>query len=1053
MRGKNKQTKTTSSFAGAVAPAGRSTQTIKSQKRMRWTAAVMAVMSVALIGLGIGSATLKAWGPTRDTYTFAQPAPHDKVVFNSITDNPDFGDERNFFRTRALCPVATKDEASYDASKPTCTTNPDKLKGYPTEWADYQPIINGYIYEARIFVHNDSGVPTTGDSNDGLPAHGKIATGTRLVMNMPNASNVYGKQFEINGYIHADNMEVTRDGNTVTDQDGNPQRTIWDNIAIFSAGPDGKADNFEFHTKILSQHYYNNVKTEKDGGFALGNDLFSTDIAKGALVGYNQMDGNFPGCFQFSGYALIQFVPEYRTYDVEKTVNKTTANIGDAVNYTIKVTNTSGADLNNVVVKDKLPTDMKVNSTLGIEPNNGVTGDINSLFTDDGVKIASIPAGGSVTLTYQAVVRREDDGGTYQCGENNLTNTVTSSADQTKGESNPDNNSSTVTVTKDCTPGYDVEKTVDNTTANPGDTLTYTITATNTGKVDLTNLKINDQLPAYYSKVTVNSSVPVGSNVSGSFETGSVTIDKLPVGQTATFTISYTLRDKTGFACGETTITNNVTSSSDQSNETNLNNNSAMTTVTRTCIPGFDVEKTVDKTTANPGDTLIYTITARNTGETPLANVQVRDTLPAYYESATESASAPVTSKVTGSFQGDGYVTIDKLNPGESAVITVTYKLKAAAGFACGQTTVTNTASGINNEMQPESNTANNDVATTVTRNCTTGYDVEKTVDKSVANPGDTLIYTITARNTGNTDLTNVKLVDTLPDYATKASEEFTLPQGSLVSGSIVNGGAATIDKLPAGQTASVVITYQLKPTSSFVCGTTTIANKVTSTTDQDQTEDSNSNNQASTDITRQCASKFDLAKTVDKTKVGQGEPLKYTLTFRNTGEQALTNVIIKDSLPKNVTPATALTINPSTGVTGTIDDLFKDGIVIAKVEAGQTVTITFGAATSNDATVYQCGDNSLTNTASVTTSEVKDEVDKTNNSATSVLTRVCASVPPETPKQPTPEPTPTPTPGAPAAGIAETKSVVISLAGMVMLAVATALAIFVHKQSKAGKR
>ena len=67
-------------------------------------------------------------------------------------------------------------------------------------------------------------------------------------------------------------------------------------------------------------------------------------------------------------------------------------------------------------------------------------------------------------------------------------------------------------------------------------------------------------------------------------------------------------------ACGETKITNKVTSTTDQDKtEDDNNNNEVTTTVNRECLPSYDVAKSVDKITANPGDTINYTITVKNT--------------------------------------------------------------------------------------------------------------------------------------------------------------------------------------------------------------------------------------------------------------------------------------------------------------------------------------------------------------------------------------------------------------------------------------------------------
>jgi hypothetical protein len=43
-------------------------------------------------------ASIFAWGPNRSTFTIDSPANY--VTFNSITDNPNIGDERNFVGIR-----------------------------------------------------------------------------------------------------------------------------------------------------------------------------------------------------------------------------------------------------------------------------------------------------------------------------------------------------------------------------------------------------------------------------------------------------------------------------------------------------------------------------------------------------------------------------------------------------------------------------------------------------------------------------------------------------------------------------------------------------------------------------------------------------------------------------------------------------------------------------------------------------------------------------------------------------------------------------------------
>lgn len=55
-----------------------------------------------------------------------------------------------------------------------------------------------------------------------------------------------------------------------------------------------------------------------------------------------------------------------------------------------------------------------------------------------------------------------------------------------------------------------------------------------------------------------------------------------------------------------------------------------ITTVGASATSGLDLVKTVDKSTANPGDTVTYTLTYTNNGAGPLSNIVIFDVVPAY---------------------------------------------------------------------------------------------------------------------------------------------------------------------------------------------------------------------------------------------------------------------------------------------------------------------------------------------------------------------------------------------------------------------------------------
>ncbi|MCL2174047.1 DUF11 domain-containing protein [Candidatus Saccharibacteria bacterium] len=607
-------------------------------------------------------ATIIAWGPNRTTFTMEKPATY--VTFNSITNNPSVGDERNFVVIREVGATA---------------------------WADVATMQEGKEYDIRMYVHNNAA------DNLGLVAHN-----VRAALNLPR--NNYVTEFEVNGFISADNANPTK---------------IWDNLLLQS--------DKEFRVQVVSAKYYNNI-TGSSLGRQLGDELF-TNANGGAQLGYISMNGEIPGCLQYAGYIIVRIKPEFKvtpapSYDVDKKVDNKTHNAvapGGTMTYTITAKNTGNVELTNVKINDTLPAYYQSASETITSP----AGHTGSIINSGSVTLTKLPVGATATITISYKVKGES---AFECGKTtNFINKVTSTSDQKNTEDRTDNNQVDTDVTYQCTPppikvpNFDLEKSVDKTTAKPGETLNYTLTFRNTGEVDLTNVVIKDTLPA--GLTYVSGSINASTTYTGDLFGSGMTIAKVAVGGTVTITFRAKINTNAVPAeqCGENQkqFTNKSSSTTNEkTDESNKNNNNATTTVTvnKNCDePSYDVVKTVDKATASPGETLIYTITVKNTGNADLTNIVVKDILPNYIASAKSTTTAP--SAISGDLFKAG-VTIAKLQPGEIATITITAVVKAAAQLPCGDSILINKVTSSTNEVKNEDNLDNNTAKTTVNKDC-----------------------------------------------------------------------------------------------------------------------------------------------------------------------------------------------------------------------------------------------------------------------------------------------------------------------------------------------
>lgn len=333
-------------------------------------------VAVAATVIGIGGSVL-AYGPERPTFTIEKPADH--VTFNAITNNPNYGDERNF--------MLIKDAANTSAGG----------------WSDTVDVQDGKEYIVRLYVHNNAA--------DNL---NKVAENTRLSVNFPtNTAN----SIKIDGFVSASNA--------------NPAK-VWDDVVMRS---DKK---FNIAYVQGSSRYHNNVNPSE--GFALS-DSIATNA--GALVGYDKMDGRVPGCFKYSGIATFKIkvqaekTPNF-TIDKKARINNTgewqdsvTAKPGDKLQYRIAYTNTGETIQNNVVVKDKLPKGVTytTGSTSVLNANNrdgfGVKVSDN-MFAASGINIGNYGPKTNAGIYYNATVPAADK---LACGVNKLVNTATVETD------------------------------------------------------------------------------------------------------------------------------------------------------------------------------------------------------------------------------------------------------------------------------------------------------------------------------------------------------------------------------------------------------------------------------------------------------------------------------------------------------------------------------------------------------------------------------------------------------------------------------------------------
>jgi len=353
---------------------------------------LLAIVASAVV-LPVG---LLAWGPDRPAVDPVNGADH--VVFNSITENPNYGNERQF--------ITVQDPAT-------------------GKYSDNVTVQPGKEYTVRVLAHNNA------NANLDLKA---INTNLKTVIE--NAPAEGQKKNAITAYISADNAV--------------PQKVYAD--AFFNSDK-----NFNLAYVPGSAMVYNNGYAAGGQGKPFSDSLVTSS---GAKLGFEQEgDGIIPGCYEFINYVYFKVKPQFAAtpdFTVEKSVSKEGANSwkenlaiqpGETVDYRIKYKNTGDVQQDNVVVKDQLPEHMNYvpGSAKLYNTQNPNGKQLSDNITGQGINIGSHAAGASSFVAFKATADSVDK---LECGVNTLTNKASVETDHGKKD-----DTAVVTVPKECQPG------------------------------------------------------------------------------------------------------------------------------------------------------------------------------------------------------------------------------------------------------------------------------------------------------------------------------------------------------------------------------------------------------------------------------------------------------------------------------------------------------------------------------------------------------------------------------------------------------------------------
>ena len=519
---------------------------------------------------------------------------------------------------------------------------------------------------------------------------------------------------------------------------------------------------------------------------------------------------------------------------VDKLVNNSVPKYLDMIEYTIVVVNNGPDKSFNVTVGDLLPDGVKFISSNGqYNPDTGVW------FVGD------LDANESVTLKIVVQVIKVG----------NITNNVNVTG--TGHDTNLTNNNDSVSVNVPESVLLNITKVANSTIIVAGENVGYTVTVTNYGPSVATNVVLKD---IFNSKELLNLQYSL-NGVDWLDYDEAVSLGDINVGADVTV---YFRAKVNGSVRGDVLNIVNITTGVDDARG-NFTANETVNVIANTTLA---VIKDAEIKALNPGDTAHFVITVIAGGSSDSLNVKLEDILDAGLLDVKSATYRINGGNLTNYTQ---IISLGNMHTGSKIVVDIYAAILSTTGqdiFNCVNVT---------SDEHPEGNTSNTTIHVNIA-----DLEIIKIVNNATPNYGDEITYTITVRNNGPDNSTNIKVSEVLAD-----NFKFISANASKGYYDLTNGVWA-VGNLTNNETAKLVITVKIVKTGF-------IQNNVS--VNGTGFDPNVTNNNATVNITVPQTADLSVVKIVNVDRVSVGNRITYTIVVKNNGPDTALDVYAVDKL------------------------------------------------------------------------------------------------------------------------------------------------------------